>query len=298
MSLAIQNDNSTPDLDGTAALVQRPTKLSDTGLSEIFVADLLSKHLVQSGSLPLGVLAKRLALPGRIVENVLHFLRKDARVEVLPTQSEQGELRYGLTDRGRVLAATASESSGYAGAAPVPLADYVRLVHAQSVHDRSVNETDMRQAFKDVIIAPDLLNRLGPSLNSGRSIFIYGPAGTGKTYLTQRIGAGLQLQACLIPYAIAGQRVGGFRIRSRSSTKCHRSGSRPSPSLDSSQDADGRTLRASVERPAVVVGGELSEEHAREYSSTRTTPASFGHPCRLKANNGLFIIDDMGQAEA
>jgi tRNA A37 threonylcarbamoyladenosine biosynthesis protein TsaE len=270
-------------------LVARPKKIRDTGLSQPYLADLVSKHLMRSGALPLNALAGRLALPGRLVEDVIHFLRQEARIEVLSTQSDDGDLRYGLTDRGRVLAAAAFESSGYVGAAPVPLHDYIQLVHAQSVHDHSVSADDMRTAFKDVVLSDELLDRLGPSLNSGRAIFIYGPAGTGKTYITQRF-ARVFSEGVFIPRAI----LINDTVLSVYDPVLHREIRRTDDevaSLDVSSTYDERYVFC--ERPAIVVGGELTasmlEVHYDQDNKEHRAPL------QMKANNGIFIIDDMGR---
>ncbi len=272
-----------------ADIVSRPRTLADTGLSRAYVADLMSKHLMQSGALPLNVLSQRISLPSRIVEDVLHFLREEARVEILSTQSEDGELRYGLTDRGRVLAASAFEISGYAGAAPVPLTDYVDLVHAQSVHDQSVTAGDMRAAFKDVVLSDEMLDRLGPSLNSGRAIFIYGPAGTGKTYITQRF-ARVFKEGVFIPKAI----LINDTVLSVYDPVIHRMIRRRDEhtiSLTLTSACDDRYVFC--ERPAIVVGGELTAGMLE----VQYDPNNKEHraPLQMKANNGIFIIDDMGR---
>jgi hypothetical protein len=289
MSLAMNKQPDTSAEDQVARLVARPKRLEDTGLSMPYLADLLSKHLMQSGALSLTQLSQRLALPSRLVEDVVHFLRQEARLEVLGTQSDEGDLRYGLTDRGRVLAAAAFASSGYIGAAPITLDAYVRLVHAQSVHDRSVTDSDMREAFKDVVLSEDLLNRLGPSLNSGRSIFIYGPAGTGKTYITQRF-ARVFSEGVFIPYAI----LINDTVLSVYDPVMHKAIAR-------NTDAGGSLAIASAhderyifcERPAIVVGGELTASMLEvQYDTDNKEHRA---PLQMKANNGIFIIDDMGR---
>jgi len=291
MSLAINKEKEAPAsaADNVAELVTRPKQLSDTGLSQPYIADLLSKHLAQSGALSLNQLAQRLSLPSRIIEDIVYFLRQEARLEVLGTQSDEGELRYGLTDRGRVLAAAAFESSGYAGSAPVPLDEYVRLVHAQSVHDRSVTDADMREAFKDVVLSDDLLDRLGPSLNSGRSIFIYGPAGTGKTYITQRFIRVFN-EGVFIPQAI----LINDTVLSLYDPVMHKAigqgnGSENSLSIASAYDE----RYVFCERPAIVVGGELTASMLEiQYDTDNKEHRA---PLQMKANNGIFIIDDMGR---
>jgi len=270
-------------------LVARPKELKSTGLSITYVADLVSKHLMQSGALSLNVLARRVALPSRIVEDVLHFLRQEARIEILSTQSDDGDLRYGLTDRGRVIAASAFEASGYVGAAPVLLEDYVKLVHAQSVHDRSVTASDMQAAFKDVVLSGELLDRLGPSLNSGRAIFIYGPAGTGKTYITQRF-ARVFSEGVFIPQAI----LINDTVLSVYDPVMHKVLQRRDASAGSLSIAstfDDRYVYC--ERPAIVVGGELTASMLEvQYDADNREHRA---PLQMKANNGIFIIDDMGR---
>jgi predicted ATPase with chaperone activity len=275
--------------DPAAEFVARPKKLADTGLTQPYVADLLSKQLMQAGALSLNQLAHGLCLPSRIIEDVLHFLRQEARLEVLGTQSDEGELRYGLTDRGRVLAAAAFDSSGYAGAAPVPLDTYVKLVHAQSVHERSVTGSDMREAFKDVVLSDDLLDRLGPSLNSGRSIFIYGPAGTGKTYITQRF-ARLFSEGVFIPKAI----LINDTVLSLYDPVIHKAIYQNNDNGNSLSIASTHDERfVFCERPAIVVGGELTASMLEvQYDTDNKEHRA---PLQMKANNGIFIIDDMGR---
>ena len=168
-------------------LVSRPTRLAETGLSETFVADLIAKHLLDRGTLSLGELSTNLALAGTIVEGVLNFMRTEARVQVRPGQASHAGLAYTLTDRGRVTALDAMMRSGYLGPAPVPLKRYAKIARAQTIHKRTVTQDAMRAAFEDVVLDGKMLDRLGPALNSGRAIFLYGHAGTGKTYISQRL---------------------------------------------------------------------------------------------------------------
>ena len=268
-------------------LAPRPKTIADTGLSQAFLADLLSKHLLTAGVLSLSQIKQKLALPGRLAEDILHFMRQEARVEVLPVDIDTGAQRYGLTDRGRALAANAFTVGGYTGPAPVPLAQYVEIVKGQSVHDHSVTSHDIHKAFSDVVVADDLLDRIGPSLNSGRAIFIYGPAGTGKTYLTSRM-ARVFSSTVLIPHAI----VINETVVSIFDPVMHKAIARESRStLMIEDDVDERFVLC--ERPAIVVGGELSADMLEIQFDPNTR--EYRAPLQLKANNGLFIIDDMGR---
>jgi predicted ATPase with chaperone activity len=273
--------------DRFAELARRPKSIADAGLSETFLAELLSKHLLNAGVLSITEIARRMCFPARLLEDVLHFMRREARVQVLSADSDSGALRYALTDGGRVLASNALSVSGYVGPVPVPLAHYVETVRAQTVHERAVTADDMRTAFHDVVISDDLLDRLGPSLNSGRAIFIYGPAGVGKTYVAQRLSRVLSATV-LIPHAILINDA-VVAVFDPVMHKAMTDDGRRSLSLDGSFDE--RYVKC--ERPAVIVGGELTEDmlDIQFDASTR----EFRAPLQLKANNGVFIIDDMGR---
>ena len=269
-------------------LVSRPTRLAETGLSETFVADLIAKYLLDRGTLSLGELSTNLALAGTIVEGVLNFMRTEARVEVRPGQASYAGLAYTLTDRGRVTALDAMMRSGYLGPAPVPLQRYAKIARAQTIHKRTVTQDAMRAAFEDVVLDGKMLDRLGPALNSGRAIFLYGHAGTGKTYISQRL-CRLFYQPTLIPHAIAI----GEAVLQVFDPLVHKQ-------LQQRTEDDGLKLERGhdprfvvCERPVVITGGELTSEMLEVHydPSTRLYEA----PLQLKANNGMFVIDDMGR---
>jgi predicted ATPase with chaperone activity len=249
-------------------LAPRPTQLEDTGLSETFVADLVAKQLLDRGSLTIAELSSLLALAGSIIERILNFMRGEARIEVKPRTGHEQALSYALTEAGRASALDAMMRSGYVGPAPVPLKHYARVARAQTIHGRSVAKGAMRKAFEDVVIEPELLDRLGPSMNSGRAVFLYGAAGTGKTYISQKLSR-LFYDLTLVPHAIAIDDV----VVQVFDHQLHKV--------------------VSCERPVAITGGELTGEmlEVRYDPATRLYEA----PLQLKANNGIFIIDDMGR---
>jgi hypothetical protein len=287
MKAAARVSETKAHVDSLARLAPRPKTLADTGLTMTFVAELLAKHLLDGGVLTMAQLCQRMALPGAMLEGVLMFMRKEAKVEVLAATPESGSLRYGLTDRGRATALDALLRGSYVGPAPVPLEHYVAVVKAQTVHGRSVTRESMRRAFADVVLRETLLDQLGPSLNSGRAIFIYGPAGTGKTYITQRF-VRLFANEILIPHAIVVNEA-VVAIFDPTIHKASSENSQPELMLDCGHDP--RFVRAL--RPVVISGGELTADMLEiQYDADRK---QFVAPLQLKANNGLFIIDDMGR---
>ena len=287
--VAAEDQGLPPSISAALArLAPRPRTLAETGLARAFVADLLVKHFLEVGPLSLGELSTRLALAGSIVETVLGFLRQEAKVEVLGKAEGNGAPRYGLTDRGRLAALDARARDGYVGPAPIPLKNYTAVVKAQTVHDRSVTRQVMQAAFHDLVLRQRTLDQLGPALNSGRAIFIYGPAGTGKTFITQRL-ARLFSGDVLIPHAIA---INGATI-AIFDPLLHRAIESPAKVSELLLDEDHDPRYVRCERPVVISGGELAADMldvhfdpiAREYRA----------PLQLKANNGMLIIDDMGR---
>jgi len=182
-------------------LAPQPRTIAETGLSDQLLVDLLCKHLHEGGALDMARLVDRLALPGTVLEEVLGLLRKDGRIEVLGQHNGQA-LRYGLTERGRNAARDALDRGGYIGAAPFPVSTYRSLVKLQTVHLARIDAEKMRAAYSGVVLAGELLDQLGVAVNSGRAIMIYGPAGTGKTYISGRL-IRLFSEAIWVPHAIA-----------------------------------------------------------------------------------------------
>lgn len=271
-----------------STLVPRPVSVADTGLSESFLADLLAKHLLDRGSLSIADLSAVMALAGPIVEHVLNFMREEARVEVRPRIGADQSLFYTLTERGRKSALDAMMRSGYVGPAPVPLKHYARAIRAQTVHGKTIGKGDMHTAFDDIVLEEDLIDTLGPSLNSGRAIFLYGSAGTGKTYISQKL-IRLFRDLTFIPHAIAIDEA----VVQVFDPQLHRvvTHGTDEDKLMLSKGYDPRFYLC--ERPVVISGGELTADmlEVRYDQAARVYEA----PLQLKANNGIFIIDDMGR---
>jgi predicted ATPase with chaperone activity len=280
-------DSDQHDLDPMQRLAPQPRSVAETGLADNFIGDLICKHLHDAGVLDMAQLVERLALTGSVLEEVLGYQRKDGRIEVLGQAGGQG-LRYGLTDRGRSAAKDALARSGYIGAAPYPVERYRQLLAAQTVHNSRVDAQAMRAAFAGVVLQDALLDQLGPAMNSGRAIMIYGPAGTGKTYISQRL-INLFHEAVWIPRAIAI----GEAVVEIFDPQVHK----PLPvevkqrSLRIDQGIDRRLLQC--QRPIIITGGELT----LDMLDIRFDPYSrlYQAPLQLKASNGIFIIDDLGR---
>ncbi len=271
-----------------AKLAPRPVTLEETGLSESFLADLVAKHILDRGTLTIAQLSSLMALAGSIVEKILHFMREEARIEVRPRMGDANNLSYSLTERGRATALDAMMRSGYVGPCPVPLKHYAQVARAQTIHGKAFSKSEMHLAFDDVVISDELMDKLGPSMNSGRAIFLYGPAGTGKTFISQRL-ARLFHDLMFVPHAIVIDDV----VVQVFDHQLHK--------VISAQSDDERIMLGKghdprfhlCERPVAITGGELTGDmlEIRYDQSAKVYEA----PLQLKANNGIFIIDDMGR---
>jgi predicted ATPase with chaperone activity len=269
-------------------IAPRPRTIEETGLSFDFIAALICKHLHVNGIADLHQLCENIALAGNILETVLDDLRKHNRVEILAASHTSKGLRYALTDKGVAEALMALTKSGYTGPAPVPIEQYRTVVKAQSVQNCKITRAEVQKAFEGITIDPQLLDQLGPAMHSGRAIMIYGHAGTGKTYICKRLTR-LLGESIFIPHAIS---VGESVIQVYDPV-IHTAIKDPvdNNSMLMLHGSDPRFLQCM--RPTAVTGGELTLDML-EIDHDKNTRLSQA-PLQLKANNGMYIIDDLGR---
>ena len=271
-----------------AQLAPRPTTLDATGLSLTFLSELLGKHLVTAGVLTTSQLIERLALAGPVVDQVLQFMRTEGRVEVRSRLGQEAELRFGLTDRGRDEAGYALHRGGYVGPAPMPLDAYVSLVEKQSVHGQVITRNAVLEAFRGFVIDEDLRDRLGPALNSRRAMFLYGHAGTGKTYTAQRLSRALK-GFVLVPHAISVNE----SVIEVFDPLCHERVAIADPPSPTKLEEGFDPRLVPCKRPIVLTGGELAADMLEVQCDAATR--TYSAPIQMKANNGFLLIDDLGR---
>lgn len=256
--------------------------LSQLGLSFNFLSELLIKHLHTSGILNQRELVSNLAIPWNVIETILVRLKREASVEPLLSVDGTSNLRYKLTDKGRSEAIDAIERNGYVGYAPVPLDLYTETVKSQSVRNVVVTKESILDAFGNTVLDESVLSRVGPAMNSGRPIFIYGPSGTGKTYVTKKLTK-LLGDEVLIPYAINVNNL----IVQVFDPIVHKP-------IQGKVSPDPRY--ALCRRPEIITGGELTIDMLEiQYDPNHKI---YRAPLQLKATNGLYIIDDLGRQKA
>jgi hypothetical protein len=256
--------------------------LRDTGVEAAVLADLALKAAYTTPSFNTEWAARRLLLPQVLVGELLEGMREERLLEILGDAGPFG-FRYAATQRGRERAARLLEVSGYVGPAPVSLAAYTALLEWQVARAPAVIPEHLAASLSDLVLPEQAELLAGLAASSGRSLFLYGPPGNGKTSLGRALHAALQ-GALWIPHCIG---IDSNIIRVFD-PHCHRPADEPA---DSSWAIDRRWVR--IRRPHIVGGGEMTlESFDLTYSpSLRYYEA----PLHVKANGGTFLIDDFGR---
>lgn len=271
--------------DGLPTLPPAPESVEETGLTLDFIADLTLKTLYVRGTLLGSDLAESLKLPHYgVLEHVLKFLREEEFVEVRRGYGQfSTQWIYGLTNKGFVRARELMEQSAYVGPAPVPIRLYTDYIDRYQVPWEGITEQALREVLSDLVVNDRLIRKLGPAFNSGKSMFLYGNAGNGKTSIAERFARALK-GGVLVPYSLE---VNGQIIRFFDPAY-HETIPVPDEKL---QASDRRWVLC--KRPFIVVGGELQMEHLE--LSYDPTVKYYNAPFQLKANGGVFMIDDFGR---
>jgi len=272
-------------------LPQSPKTLADTGLSEGTLLGLLLKLIYARNLDTVSKMSDEMRIAAPLISTLLNEAEKRQLVEVLGKTDGKAmsEIRYALSSAGRNRASEAFEVSQYIGPAPVPLASFQTRILRQRITNERVDRAAVEQAFADLTISKDFIDRLGPGINSGRSILLYGPAGNGKTSVAERI-ARIFKGIIYIPYCIEieGQLVKVFDPTLHEALPPVRGQKAASILRD---DFDRRWV--ACRRPVVITGGELTLEMLDlQYNATARF---YEAPLHVKALGGTFIIDDFGR---
>lgn len=265
-----------------------PATVEASGLSFDLLQQLALKALHFAGELTGVELGARLGLPWSVIEPVVEALKNQRQCEIAGGSYLGGaSFTYRITDGGRSRAALFLEASRYVGIAPVPLPQYLAYLKAWSrASQPDVTPTVMEKGFQGLILPPKTLDQLGPAIRAGRSIFVYGAAGNGKTQVAKRV-RDVMGGTIAIPHAIE---VEGQIIR-MFDTVVHEPVEMPASSgFDRATEPDGRWVLC--RRPVVMVGGELTMDTLELGAATA---GFYKAPIQLRANGGVLVIDDFGR---
>jgi len=272
------------------------SRIEETGLSPLWLQDLALKIIYFQGYMTGLKIAEGMALPfAGVVDQILEALKKEKFIEIKSSQMGLGEggYQYGITSAGIARAREALERSQYAGPAPVPLQIYNDSVKLQSRARENITHQTLRQSLSHLVLSEKMMHHIGPAINSGTSIFIYGQPGNGKTSIARAFGNMILQESMYIPYAIYidGQVVTIYDSVNHTLSANGEQGLDGGPSSRSGPRRDPRWVH--IRRPFIVTGGELTltgldlvfDDVNKFYEA----------PFQVKANGGILLIDDFGR---
>ncbi|NDJ62555.1 MAG: ATP-binding protein [Chloroflexi bacterium] len=279
---------------GTSAFGWNPpplAKLEDTGLNLLSVADLVLKVLYFGGYMAGHTISDIVKLPYTgVLDTVMEFLKREKFIEVRGSGGlGEAGYQYMISGKGAEKAREAMERSQYAGPAPVTLSQYIESTHEQNREKLVVHREDMMRVMENLVVSEEMLNKIGPAVNSGKSVFLYGPPGNGKTTIAETVARMVMGTSMWIPYAID---VDGQIVRIFDSVN-HELSEDPPLRYGTGMMPDARWVR--IKRPMIMVGGELTlagldlvyDDINKYYEA----------PFQVKSNGGMFLIDDFGRQQ-
>jgi len=263
-----------------------PETLEEAGLSPDEIERLILKFLFSKGVASGRGIAQQIKVPFGIIDPILKMLKRD-QLLTYTGSAEMGDYQYSITDFGRERARRYYEECTYFGAAPVPLPQYLKAMEAQSIAKQQATEADLRESFADLLINEDMLNRLGPAINSGRGMFLFGEPGNGKTSIAERItkcfGSTIWIPRAL---GIEGEIIRIFDPGLHDEIPIEQQNG-----LFDLSGVDPRWVQ--IVRPTVIAGGELTM--AQLEVTLNPTTRICESPLQLKSNCGTLVIDDFGR---
>lgn len=280
------NDDDRSRSDNNTFTPPEPRTLAEARVSAASVEELVCKFLLARGEASIREISDQVCLPFNLVDDIIVRLKSE-QVLGYVDQAAMNDYICRLTEMGRDRAQRYSEMCSYFGSAPVSFEDYVNSVNAQTINDQNPTQEDLERAFSDLLIDPQLMVKLGPAVNSGKGMFLFGYPGNGKTSIAERITAAFGPYVW-VPRSIAMDR---DIVRLFDPMNHQEAPIEENKSYLSETSYDKRWVR--IKRPTIVVGGELTMEHLEIQYNAQTGISEA--PVQMKSNTGLLLIDDFGR---
>jgi hypothetical protein len=282
---------------GNSYVPRVPMRWEDLGLELPYLFDLALRTIYTRGQISGAELAGAMAVPFPVMNPVFQAMRKQSLVDIVAQRGNSGDASFVYAikpPKGEDALRDALDKTSYVGPAPVPFSDYVESVMAQTIKRLVVTRRSIRRAFEDLIITDEAFNEIGPAINSAQSIFFFGYPGNGKTSVAERITR-LMGDAIFVPHAVEanGQVVKVYDPIQHTAIRDDDAQPVTETVLKQGVQHDMRFIK--VKRPTIVVGGELTmpmldlryNEVGKFYEA----------PLQMKANGGIFMIDDFGRQQ-
>jgi hypothetical protein len=277
--------------ESTSVVPPAPETLEDTGLTVSLLQQLILKKMYTRGDMLGRELSEGLGLKFSLIEGIIEFLKRQHFIEAKKSLGMgSSTVLFALTDTGKNCARECMESNQYAGPAPVPLYQYSAVVRRQKRADGWLTPEALQKAYSRMVVTPRLLAQIGPAVSSGNSFLIYGQPGNGKTFLAEAL-MNIDESCVYVPHALEcqGTIVQVFDplyhqpVEEAEEQSVFKTG----------PQQDQRWVKC--RRPFIVTGGELTLEMLDlNYNSTSKI---YDAPYQLKANNGIYLIDDFGRQQ-
>ena len=269
-----------------------PETLEETGLSPSIIEHLLLRLLYFRGEMVGREMAEAVGLRFSIVDPFLALFKQQHLVEVKRSLGIGSiSASFCLSAAGRNMAREYLENTQYIGPAPVPLSQYTHFVREQRLKSGWLTKEALRKAYGGMVMTESLLSQIGPAVSSGNSFLVYGAAGNGKTYMAEAL-ADLDTQPVYVPHAIEHN---GAIIQIFDPVY-HQVIGTPQQSVMIQEGPTYDRRWYQCKRPFIITGGELSLEML-DLSYNHTSKV-YEAPFQLKANNGIYLIDDFGRQRA